>query len=323
MFNTVVDDGSTLVENVFKTASGEYISTNQIVKPMYNITKNVSTMMGIPLASVMRTITGLVRRISPGTAYAAHDSFLYNMSYTSDLKKAVENGDTALASHILETLYNNEINAMVTSTELEAVADLYQKGYTSVIPQKIGTTVNDVTLDRKQRAQFESIYSQASAKVNELIRSEYYSELDDGQRAKAIKNIYSLYYNRAASEVAGVEWSNAQAYSRLTDNYAALFAAQAYKSGLKPYKTLRGKEVSVKDQFVKYVENLGLNEADKLVVLYANGYRDAATKKKMLAYINSLSISEGEKTRIAERLGFAIENGKVVEKKEELEVRER
>ena len=321
MFNTVVDDGSTLVQNVFKTASGEYISTNQIVKPMYNIAKNVSTMMGIPLAPAMRTVTGLVRRISPGTAYEAHDSFLYNMSYTSDLKKAVENGDTTLAAHILETLYKNEINAMVTSTELEEVARLYKLGNTGVIPQKIGATVNDVTLDRNQRAKFESIYSQASAKVDELIRSEYYADLNDEQRAKAIKNLYSLYYNRAAAEVAGVEWSNAQAYSHLTTNYAALFAAQAYKSGLSPYKTLRGKEVSVKEQFVDYVENLRLSDADKLVVLYANGYRDAATKKKMLAYINALSISEDEKAKIAERLGFAVENGKVVEKKEELEIR--
>jgi hypothetical protein len=299
---------------------GEYVSGQDIGKSAINISKSAFSLFGIPVAPAERTITGLLRRFSPGTIYG-YDSMMYSATYSADLKAAVESGDEALAEHILSTLYKNEATGIFSTPELEEVARLYGLGNTSVIPQKIGATVNDVKLDRKQRAQFEKIYGEASAKVNELIRSEYYAELDDEQRAKAIKTLYSLYYNRAAAEVAGVEWSNAQAYSRLTDNYAALFAAQAYKSGLTEYKNMRGKIVSVKDQFVKYVENLGLNEADKLVVLYANGYRDTATKKKMLAYINSLSISEEEKTRIAERLGFALENGKVVEKKEELEVR--
>jgi hypothetical protein len=303
-----------------KAMGGEYVSGQDIGKSAINISKSAFSLFGIPVAPAERTITGLLRRFSPGTIYG-YDSMMYSATYSADLQAAVESGDEALAEHILSTLYKNESTGVYSTPELEEVARLYSLGQTSVIPQKISATVNDVKLDRKQRAQFEKIYGEASAKVNELIRSEYYAELDDEQRAKAIKTLYSLYYNRAAAEVAGVEWSNAQAYSRLTDNLSALFAAQAYKSGLSPYKTLRGKEVSVKDQFVKYVENLGLNEADKLVVLYANGYRDAATKKKMLAYINSLSISEEEKTKIAERLGFAIENGKVVEKKEELEVR--
>jgi hypothetical protein len=300
--------------------SGEYVSDQKIVKTSANILKSGASLFGLPINPIERTVSGILRGFFP-TAVYGYDAMMYSPAYSADLKAAVESGDEALAEHILSTLYKNESTGVYSTPELEEVARLYSLGKTSVIPQKIGTTVNDVKLDRKQRARFEAIYGAASAKINELIRSEYYAELDDEQKAKAIKNLYSLYYNRAVAEVAGVEWSNAQAYSRLTDNLSALFAAQAYKSGLSPYKTLRGKEVSVKDQFVKYVENLGLNEADKLVVLYANGYRDAKTKKKMLAYINSLSISEEEKTRIAERLGFALENGKVVEKKEELEVR--
>ena len=146
--------------------------------------------------------------------------------------------------------------------------------------------------------------------------------MTDEQRAKAIKNIYSLYYNRAAAEVVGEEWSNAQAYSRLTSNYAALFSAQAYKSGLTAYRTIRGKEVTVKEQFVEYAQNLGLSEADLLVVLYANGYRDKSTKAAMIAYINSLPLSDLEKSKIAERLGFDYRDGIVSEKEDELEVRD-
>ena len=318
--NYTIEDTASLMNMAGRAMAGEYVSGDKVFKNVFNFVKTVGAAFGAPIAPVERTVTGLLRRFFPSAIYG-YDAMMSNPSYSADLKAAVENGDDALAEHILETIYKNEATGVYSTPELEEVSALYQKGYTSVIPQKIGATVNDVTLDRKQRAKFEKIYGKASAKVNELIRSDYYAELDDEQRAKAIKTLYSLYYNRAAAEVAGVEWSNAQAYSRLTDNYSALFAAQAYKSGLTEYKNLRGKVVSVKDQFVKYVENLGLNEVDKLVVLYANGYRDAKTKKKMLAYINALSISEDEKAKIAERLGFAVENGKVVEKKEELEVR--
>ena len=318
--NDTIEDTASLMNMAGRAMAGEYVSGDKVFKNVFNFVKTVGAAFGAPIAPVERTVTGLLRRFFPSAIYG-YDSMMSNPSYSADLKAAVESGDEALAEHILETIYKNEATGVYSTPELEEVTRLYKLGNTGVIPQKIGATVNDVTLDRKQRAQFERIYGEASAKVDELIRSEYYSELDDGQRAKAIKNLYSLYYNRAAAEVAGVEWSNAQAYSRLTNNLSALFAAQAYKSGLSPYKTLRGKEVSVKDQFVKYVENLRLSDADKLVVLYANGYRDAATKKKMLAYINALSISEDEKAKIAERLGFAVENGKVVEKKEELEIR--
>jgi hypothetical protein len=251
-----------------------------------------------------------------------YDAMMYNPSYSADLKKAVENGDEALAEHILSTLYKNEATGVYSTPELEEVARLYGLGHTSVIPQKIGTTVNDVKLDAKQRKQFESIYGAASGEVDKLIRSTYYQELTDDQKAKAIKNLYALYYNRAAAEVVGAEWSNAQAYSRLTNNLSALFAAQAYKSGLIEYKTPLGKVVTVREQFVDYAQNLGLSETDLLVILYANGYRDKATKEAMMAYINSLTISAEEKSKIAERLGFAIKDGVVVEKTKEYEVRD-
>jgi hypothetical protein len=78
----------------------------------------------------------------------------------------------------------------------------------------------------------------------------------------------------------------------------------------------------VREQFVDYAQNLGLSQNDLLVILYANGYREAKTKAAMIAYINSLAISDEEKQRIAERLGFAVENGKIVEKKNELEIRD-
>ena len=152
--------------------------------------------------------------------------------------------------------------------------------------------------------------------MNELIRSDYYAALDDKAKAKAIRDTYELYYNRAAAEVIGKEWSANQAYSKLTDNYTVLMASKAYKSSLEAYKTDSGKEVTVKEQFSQYVKNLNLSDNDYLIVAYANGYKGKKTTRALLKYINSLDLNEAEKQQIAKALNFDLKNGQFTEKED-------
>jgi hypothetical protein len=318
--NDTFDSVKTTFNLAGKAMSGQYVSGEDVAKATRNLVNSVTTVFGFPAAPIERTVTGLMRRFTPSTIYG-YDALFSNPSYTADLKKAVESGDERLAEHILATLYNNEITGVYSSEELEEIARLYsitdEEGkHLSVLPQRIGDTVNDVKLDAKQRKQVAAIYSEASAEVNRLIDSPYYDALDDAQKAKAIKNTYSLYYNRAASEVVGKEWTNAQAYSLLTANIPALFASQAYKSGLEVQKDERGKDISVKDQFVEYAANLGLSETDLTVISYANSVRGKDMKEKLIDHINSLSLDEETKAKIAERLGFVIKSGKVAEKED-------
>ena len=171
-------------------------------------------------------------------------------------------------------------------------------------------------LDKKQRKQFNSIYAKASSRVVEMIGTSEFKALSTEQQAKAIKDMYSLYYSEAAYTVTGKEASNAQVYSWLTDNYSALFAAKAYRSGLSVIKDVKGKETSVKTQFVDYLQNLGLPESDRVVVAYANSVRDKETRAALLEHINSLSLTDEQKAVIADKLSLEVKNGKLVEKKE-------
>jgi hypothetical protein len=301
--------------------SGEYVSTGEAAGVTLDIIKSGASMFGIPVAPVERTITGLLRRFAPSTVYG-YDAMFSNPSYTADLKKAVESGDEALAEHVLSELYKSEVNGTYTSAELEEVVRLYSltdeegKHY-SVLPQKIGKEINGVKLSAVQRKQFTKIYAQASGEVNKLIRSDYYSALKDEQKAKAIRNLYAMYYGRAATEVVGKEMTSAVAYSYLTSNYAALFASQAYKGGLEEQKDASGNKITVGQQFVEYAKNLELSESDYVVITYANGVRNKANKAALLQYINSLSLSPEIKAQIAERLGFEMKDGVVVEKTEQ------
>ena len=315
----VLNDSIESLSKGFKTMgkqmSGEYVSTSEAVSVTYDVIKSAAEMVGIPVSPVERTITGLMRRFTPSAIYG-WDAAFSNPSYTADLKDAVENGDEALAEHILSQLYKSEVNGTYTSAELEEVARLFKAGNENVIPQKIGKEINGVTLNAAQRKQFTKTYSQASGEVNKLISSSYYSTLTDEQRAKAIKNVYAMYYGRAANEIVGKEMTTAVAYSYLTDNYAALFASQAYKSGLEEQVDLYGKKTTVKEQFVDYAANLGLSDNDLLVISYANGVRDKETKAAFLQYLNAMQLSADVKKQIAERLGFEYRDGAVMEKTE-------
>lgn len=313
--NDTIEDTSALFKMTGKAMGGQYVSSAEVGKNLINAAKTYTTLFGVPLAPVERTVTGLMRRFTPSAVYG-YDAMFKNPSYTADLQRAVENGNERLAEHILGQLYRNEVTGVYTSEELEIVADLYSKGYTSVIPQRVGETINDVKLDRKQRQQFNKIYSQASPKIMEMIATAEFKALSEEQQAKAIKNLYSLYYNRAASTVAGKEVSNAQMYSWFTDNYSALFTSQAYKGGLDVVKNDKGKEVSVRDQFVEYAQNLGLSESDLLVVEFANGVRDKKTRAALIEHINTLTLSDEQKAVIAEKLSLEVKDGKLVEKKE-------
>jgi hypothetical protein len=235
------------------------------------------------------------------------------MSYTADLKAAVAKGDERLSEHVLGRLYRDQMTGDYSAEELEEVVRLYGAGYTGVLPQRIGEEVNGVKLDRAQRKRFNAIYAEASDKVDVMLRSDEYYALTDEQRAKAIKNLYGLYYAKAASEVTGKEWTNAQAYDQLIEDSTVLFIAQAYKSGLEAYKDASGKEVTVKEQFVDWARSLGLSEGEYAVVAYANGVKDKQTRADILKYINTLALSEEMKRLIAERLGFSVKNGAVVE----------
>jgi hypothetical protein len=295
-----------------KAMSGQYVSAQDGAKAALNIAKSVAANLGVPVSPAEKTVMAVLRRLTPKLGYTL-DDLGANLSYTSDLKAAVEKGDERLAEHVLSKLYKDEVAGVYTSEELEEVVRLYNAGYTGVLPQRIGDEVNGVKLDRKQRKQFNAIYSEASGKVDAMIRTASFAELTDEQRAKAIKNLYTLYYSRAASEVTGKEWSNAQAYAALLDDPTTLFVAQAYKSGLEGYSDASGKEVTVKSQFVSYAQSLGLSEGEYAVVAYANGVRDKQTRADILKYINSLGLSDEVKKLVAERLGFAITNGAVVE----------
>jgi len=308
-------------ETMGSLLAGEYVSDQKIVKTAANVGGSLLSLFGVPVDPFVRTVTGLLRRFAPSAVYG-YDSTMYSTSYTADLKKAVESGDEALAEHILTSLYKNEATGVYASEELEEIARLYsivdEEGkHPDVLPQKIGTEIEGVTLSAAQRKQFESVYGGASNAVVSLIGTDIYQDMTDEERIKAIKNTYKLYYNRAKSATLGTELSKVEVYSALLGDKSELYVlAQAKRVYMKEYKNRRGKKVTVKEQVEDLLDEMELSKAERLILLYALGYSGKENTAALIKLLNSLKLPDEELARIAAALGFAVEKGKVVEKDE-------
>jgi hypothetical protein len=116
--NDTIEDTSALFKMTGKAMGGQYVSSAEVGKNLINAAKTYTTLFGVPLAPVERTVTGLMRRFTPSAVYG-YDAMFKNPSYTADLQRAVENGNERLAEHILGQLYRNEVTGVYTSEELE------------------------------------------------------------------------------------------------------------------------------------------------------------------------------------------------------------
>ncbi len=302
--------------------SGEYVSDQKIAKTSANVGGSLLSLFGVPVDPFVRTVTGLLRRFVPSAVYW-YDSTMYSTSYTADLKKAVESGDEELAEHILTSLYKNEATGVYASEELEEIVRLYglvdEDGkHPDVLPQRIGTNIDGVTLSAAQRRQFEAVYGGASNAVVRLISSDIYRDMTDEERIKAIKNTYKLYYNRAKSATLGTQISKVEVYSSLLGDKSELYVlAQAKRVYMQEYKNRRGKKVTIKEQVGDMLDDMKLSKSERLIMLYALGYTGKENTEALIKLINSLKLHDEELAQIAAALGFAVEKGKVVLKEDE------
>ena len=320
--NDTIEDTKAVFDMAGKAMSGQFVSDAEIGKTVINAAKTVGNIIGAPIAPLERTVTGLLRRFAPQTVYD-YDAMFKNASYTKDLKKAVESGDEELAEHILTSLYKNEATGVYASEELEEIVRLYglvnEDGkHPDVLPQRIGTEIDGVTLSAAQRRQFEAVYGGASNAVVRLISSDIYRDMTDEERIKAIKNTYKLYYNRAKSATLGTQISKVEVYSSLLGDKSELYVlAQAKRVYMQEYKNRRGKKVTIKDQVEDMLDDMKLSKSERLIMLYALGYTGKENTEALIKLINSLKLHDEELAQIAAALGFAVEKGKVVEKDDE------
>ena len=330
VINDLLSSTGEIVTLVEKAASGQELDKSDFGAPLRSTVYSASQLAGIPTKNIMNTITGLFKRFSPETAYAIQ-SFTTDKNYRSDLAKYAD--DEGMANLLMD-MYTRENNGAYTDAAKTKLLELYKQGY-DVLPREVSDTVSysytdengdtqtaKISLNKSQKEQFRSIYSQSNAVIDQMVTSTAFQKLDEEDQAKAIRSVNNAYYAKAKDEVTGSESQNSLAayFPRDIGKFAVALAGM---SGIEADTDKQGNPISgtKKTKTYKYLTSSGLTRNEALYVMAIKGYTlknlpiaEANARKMLLSYILSLPVTQAEKAEIAKRCGFTVKGNRIVNK---------
>ena len=304
LFNGKADtkDGNRLIEKLF-------YGTGQL--------------FGIPFRNIKNLIFGFVRMFDPELAYRWNDA-LYNQTYSSDLKDALEGGDMLSATTILELAFGEKMGSGLSKNAISELLRLAEFGE-NIIPSAIGDSITvdgeERVLTGKELSAAREKYAEAIEQINSFIGTELYKSYDDEQKANAIQKIYTLYKNLAYDSVLETE-RDKEAYllskvidSKLLCAFKTLGVLTSDKD--KDGETIAG---SKRNKVIAAIMGFEATTNEKLMLIAMNGYslgNDDITglsgyeaKYMLYDYIDNISgISDEERLELYEACGFEVKGG--------------
>ena len=326
MINSLLTSSKSVV-----TVCGNVVSGNGDAKETASAVKNLifsaSQFLGLPTRNAYKFVYGITNRISPETAYKIDDLF-YDKNYRSDLAKAVENDDDRMTDTLLSLLGGETVGAFKSTETRDTIKRLLKSGYT-VLPKSIGDSITfggeKFELDAARKATFRQVYGEASPVVEEMVASSMFRALGEQEQAKAIKQVYDAYYEKAAHAALGVQTDNKTVILGKYMDIGKLAMSNAAVSSLESDKDKNGKTLqgSKKKKVMRYLMSQQMTDVERLLILYSLGYTLSDgeyrgwsaknAKKRLLRFILSKSNATAEeKAYLAQMCGFTVKNGKIV-----------
>ena len=251
-----------------------------------------------------------------------------NNSYKSDLKDAVENGDTKSAEDIISLAVRENLGVDISKEAVKEIARLAATGK-NVLPSviedsvKIGGKERELTAAEYKAAMKK--YSVAAAEVDKLIKSDIYKSLNDDQKASALKSVFDMFKNIAYDTTLGTDKDKkAVVLSKVVDtstlviwDVAGAIDSDRDENGY----TIDG---SRKENVINAIWGEKLSYEEKLLLIGANGYKinggdlgdvtGYEARMDLYEYISDLDgIEEHERLELYKYCGFVDESGNVRE----------
>lgn len=327
--NSILSTTKDLFEVATKAAGGESLETSDYMKPLRNSLYAIGQITGLPFRNINNMVSGLIKRFDPATAYK-YNSIFYNARYSNDIKKALAKGDTELADTIMGLMLDEDKAGNLNTAARKKLLYLYEKEY-DVLPRSVGDSISyngeTIKLTAQQRTRFKTIYGQANGYVECMIQNKAFGKLSDEKQAKAIKQVYDAYYDKALAETLGVSSNNKLLLLSKFMGIESLSIALAGISDITSDKDKNGATVqgSKKKKVIQYLLGLNFTDAQRLLILFMQGYKigdgeykrltaDRA-KRMVISYILSLNkATQAEKAQLAQMCGVEVKNGRIVTK---------
>ena len=309
-------------EKVIEGKATERDSNKMIQDVLYS----AGQLVGVPTRNMKNVTYGVVRLFSKDAAYK-WDNALYKKNYSSDLNKAVENGDIDRATMIMELALGEKLGSRFSTeaiSELTRLAALSEKVTPSAISDSITVNGEELVLDANQYTAVKSEYRKVIQATSDFVESKFYQSLTDTQKAKALRKLYATYKDIAYDTVLGTE------RNKKAGIMSKLFAGDVFNA----YLSLGVIDSDVDDEgntvsgskrvkVVSAINSLKVSSEQKLLLICASGYsiKDGdirgvgadVAKTRLLKYILNLKgLSAEEKAEVAEMCGFEVKNGKIV-----------
>ncbi len=271
--NGLLEGTVTLTSNVVKAANGEIVSRQEILKPLRTVIYQAGAFTGLPIRNFTNYTTGVLKKLSPKAGYS-FDALFEKPSYTADISKAIERGDTKLAEYILELsvrerMGKGDYDSVVAAELLNLNLNGFAAPDDSVTPPSIPASVGDVAVNAAQYKQMQRIYNKASGALAQMVQSDSYLALSDEEKVDAVNRVYRTYLNLAKAEVMGADRTAAVWVSPLLSGESGAILAHI--------ATMESDDESTRSEKVTdYLSTLDLGTEEKYLILFAAGYRSKA-----------------------------------------------
>lgn len=240
---------------------------------------------GIPTRNLYNAMNTVLKAL-PSADYTVDNAFSKG-NYGSDLKKAIDAKDTELAETIVKLMMKDAFGTTDTVT-VKTIRSLYEQGYTGVLPKTVSSSIKingeTYSMTAKQQKAFKAIYSQADAKVEQLIGKQSFKNLSAKVQADSIKWIYDYYYEKAKEELSGIENDSKKAIFAKYIPIETLAVAYCTARSLESDKDRQGNAVTgtKKAKVVKYLNTIRASAAEKYMILGYLGYAPVSSQAKAL-----------------------------------------
>lgn len=331
--NDFLNTSDKITNLVGKAASGQQLQRSDFGSALRSLVYTGGQMTGIPTRNVMNSVMGLFKRFSPEASYQI-DTWFYNENYKSDLAKYVDEGNESMSRMLME-LYTNEETGSTSKAARDILLDLYTQGY-DVLPRAVTNSISYTETDKdgnkktvsmsltgKQQDAFKATYGQVNDVIEKMISSKVFKNLDDENKAKALRAVYNAYYAKAKDKITGTDSGNTL-NTYFPKDQGKFASAIAGLNEISADLDKNGNAISgtKKTKVFKYLRSSGLSVAETYYVMAIKGYTltglgqsEKQAKNALLKYILSLPVSQKEKAAIAEKCGFEVKNNRIVNKK--------
>ena len=241
-------------------------------------------------------------------AYKMENAFT-KQPYASDIAKAIEREDEGRLETVIGVMLDENVGEVTSSAVRQELKRLVANGM-DVLPRGVGDTVTvdgeAVKLTAKQQKAFKSVYAEANKSVERMVGLAYYANASDEAKAKAIKRVYGIYYNRAIEDLLGVELENKNTLLSHAIDPEVLAVVLAICGEITADKDANGKAIagSKRRKIEDFVESLKLKAAQKYIIMGALGYKNKLGEAKVKAYVNGLGLSKNEREALMGYSGY-------------------